>query len=234
MPTLKRTRSKVHETDSESSDAPTIGNQSTKRTKGGASATHHKLRSSSEKLAVYIVAVKLGPGRTLDGLSKLVEDSSDYVLAKNGDEADVLVTGIGMRKRLERSVSAELIVSCRCLVHMFWKCNVGRYLRTGNPSSHQLGWKSRSQKENDSRITNIKLSISGEAKPPTTWKALVTIATTRLMERNPLPALRAISVLLPSSPVSASRLWSARTRSSSSSSTSLNVPGSLMRTGGAP
>ena len=228
MPTLKRTRSKVHETDSEPSDSPTIGNQSTRRTKGGASATHHKPRSSSRKLAVYIVAVKLGPGRTLDGLSKLVEDSSDYVLAKNVDEADVFVTGIGMRRRLERSVSAELIVSCYRPTHIFWKCNASHYLRTRNPSSHQLGWKSRSQRENDSRITNIKLSMSGEAKPLTIWKALVTIATTQLMERSLLPALRATSVLLPSSPVSASHLWSARTRSSSSSSTSSNLPGSSM------
>jgi len=119
MPTFKRTRSKLDKADSSESDAdgsPTIRNRSNKRTKpvGNAPATHHKLRGSPQKLAVCIVAVKLGANHTVDGLSKLVKDSSDYALARNADEADVIVTGIGMRQRLERSISAELIVSCRC------------------------------------------------------------------------------------------------------------------------
>jgi hypothetical protein len=121
MPTFKRTRFKVSETDSsESGGSPTIGNRSNKRTKvvGNAPATRRKPRSSPQKFAVYIVAVKLGANRTVDGLSKLVEDSSEYALAKNADEADVIVTGIGMQQRLERSISAELIVSCRCPSHL--------------------------------------------------------------------------------------------------------------------
>ena len=122
MPTFKRTRSKVNETDSsESGGSPTIRNRSNKRTKAveNAPATNRDLRNSpQQKLAVYIVAVKLGPNRTVDGLSKLVEDSSDYTLAKNADEADVIVTGIGMQRRLERSISTEIIVSFYCPSHL--------------------------------------------------------------------------------------------------------------------
>ena len=54
----------------------------------------------------------------MDGLSELVKDSSDYALARNADEADVIITGIGMRQRLERSISTELIVSFRCPSHL--------------------------------------------------------------------------------------------------------------------
>ena len=222
MPTLKRTRRKAHETDSESSGSPTIGKQSTKRTKGKAPTTHHKPRSSSVKLAVYIVAVKLGPGRTVDGLSKLVEDSSDYVLARNVNEADVFVTGIGTRQRLERSVPAELIVSCSFPIHVFREYNPSRYPRTRNPLSPQLGWKSRSKRVNSSHTINIKLCTSGKVMPP------ATIVTTQSMERSPLPALRVISARLPSLPVSVNRLSFVLTRSSSSSLTSSKFPGSLM------
>lgn len=112
MPAFKRTRSKVDETDSESGGgSPTIGKRSNKRNKalGNASATH--TRTSPQKLAVYIVEAKLGANRTVAGLSKLVKESADYTLAKNSKEADVVVTEIGMRQRLERSIPAELIVS---------------------------------------------------------------------------------------------------------------------------
>ena len=115
MPVFKRTRSKVDETsDSESNGPPTIGTRSNKRTRNLEKAPHTdpKLRSSPQKLTVYIVAVKLGADRTVAGLSKLVKESSDYALAKNAEEADIIVTGIGMRQRLERSISTELIVSC--------------------------------------------------------------------------------------------------------------------------
>lgn len=54
----------------------------------------------------------------VDGLSKLLKDSSDYALARNADEADVIITDTGMRQRLERSISAELIVSCRPPSHL--------------------------------------------------------------------------------------------------------------------
>ena len=116
MPAFKRTRSKVYETDSESDGPPTIGKRSNKRNKalGNHSATHPKLRNSPQKLTVYIVEVKLGVDRTVAGLSKLVRESVDYALADNAEEADVVITGIGMRQRLERSISAELIVRYRC------------------------------------------------------------------------------------------------------------------------
>jgi len=122
MPAFRRTRSNVDDTDSESGGSPTIGKQSNKRNKvlGNAPATDGKLRSSPQKLAVYIVAAKLGADRTA-GLSKLVGESADYILAGDADEADVIVTGIGMQQRLERSISAELIVSCRCPSHTFWE-----------------------------------------------------------------------------------------------------------------
>ena len=122
MPVFKRIRSKVDETDSESSGSPTIGKRSNKRTKAlrNKPATHTKLRSSPQKLAVYIVAVKLGANRTVAGLSKLVRESADYALAKDAEEADVVVTGIGMRQRLERTISTELIVSCRRSPYIFW------------------------------------------------------------------------------------------------------------------
>lgn len=117
MPRFKRTRSKVDETDSESdgSETPTIGKRLNKRSKpiGNPPGAHRKLRSSPQKLMVYIVAAKLGAGRNLAVLSDLVEESTDYALAKNPEEADVIVTEIGMRQRLERSISAELIVSYR-------------------------------------------------------------------------------------------------------------------------
>lgn len=116
MPRFKRTRSKVDETDSESGESPTIGNQSKKRTKrtGNIPATDRKLHSLPQELTVYIVAVKLGGNRTVAGLSNLIEESTEYALAENAEEADVIVTGIGMRQRLERSISAELIVSYHC------------------------------------------------------------------------------------------------------------------------
>lgn len=108
MPYFKRTRSNIDETDSEFDGSPTIGKRSVKRR----NVSNHKFRGSSpQKLTVYIVAVKLGADRTFAGLSKLIKESVDYVLAKDPDEADVIVTGIGMRQRLERSISAELIVS---------------------------------------------------------------------------------------------------------------------------
>ena len=112
MPGFKRTRPKVDETDSESDGSPTINKRSDKRTKPTVTvpATDRKLRNSPQKLAVYIVAAKLGANRTVVGLSHLVEESSDYSLAKSAEEADVIITGVGMRKRLERSVSAKLIV----------------------------------------------------------------------------------------------------------------------------
>lgn len=116
MPGFKRTRSKVHNTDSESDESPTIGNRSNKRNKplGNPPATHYELRNFSQKLAVYIVAAKLGTNRTVADLSDLVRGSTYFTLAKNAEEADVVVTGVGMRKRLERSIPAELIVSFRC------------------------------------------------------------------------------------------------------------------------
>ena len=116
MPVFKRTRSKFDETDSESGGSPTIGNRKNKRNKAlvNPPATHPKLRTSPQKLTVYIVEVKLGDNHTVAGLSKLVQESADYALAKSAEEADVVITGIGMRQRLERSIAAELIVSCRC------------------------------------------------------------------------------------------------------------------------
>lgn len=115
MPRFKRTRSKVDETDSESGGgSPTIGKQSNKRNKPveNIPATHRKHGDSPQKFMVYIVATKLGTNRTVAGLSDLMNEGTDYALAKNAEEADVIVTGIGMRQRLERSISAELIVSC--------------------------------------------------------------------------------------------------------------------------
>lgn len=110
MPRFKRTRSELDETESESGDRgpPTLRPRSHKRNKN-APSTDVKLRSSPQKLTVYIVATKLGANRTVAGLSSLVEESADYILAKSAEEADVIITGIGMRQRLERSVSAELI-----------------------------------------------------------------------------------------------------------------------------
>ena len=115
MPVFKRTRSKVDETDSESDGSPTIGKLSNKRNKSLVNpfATRHKPRNSPQKLAVYIVEAKLGANYSVAGLSKLVKESADHALAENAKEADVLITGIGMRRRLERSIPTELIVSCR-------------------------------------------------------------------------------------------------------------------------
>ena len=121
MPVFKRTRSNVDETDSESGGLPTIGKRSpNKRNKAVVDppATDRELRNSPQKLAVYIVEVKLGANHTVAGLSKLVKGSADYALAKNAEEADVVVTGIGMRQRLERSIPAELIVSYRYSSHV--------------------------------------------------------------------------------------------------------------------
>lgn len=112
MPRFKRTRSKVDETDSESgSGPPTIGKRSSKRNKpvGNAPNPHHT--SPQKLMAIYIVAAKLGTDRTVAGLSDLIKGNVDYTLAKHAEEADVIVTGIGMRRRLERSIPAELIVS---------------------------------------------------------------------------------------------------------------------------
>jgi len=122
MPVFKRTRSKVDETDSESGESPTIGKRSNKRNKAlvDPPTTHRELRNSPQKLAVYIVEVKLGADHTVAGLSKLVKESADYALAKNVEEADVVITGIGMRQRLERSIPAELIVSCRSSSRILW------------------------------------------------------------------------------------------------------------------
>ena len=101
----------VDETDSESGGgSPTIGKRLNKRNKPAGNVT--RLRGSSRKLMVYIVATKLGTNRTVAGLSDLMKESTDYALACNAGEADVIVTGIGMRRRLERSVSAEFIVCC--------------------------------------------------------------------------------------------------------------------------
>jgi DNA polymerase mu len=116
MPRFKRTHSKLDDADSESDGEPTIGKRLNKHTKPpkNAPATHRKLRSSPQKLTVYIVAVKLGANRTVARLSNLVNESADYTLATNAEEADVIITGIGMRRRLERSIPAELIVSYLC------------------------------------------------------------------------------------------------------------------------
>ena len=118
MPTFKRTRPKANETDSESGrGSPTIGKRPNKRSKDfrNASVRHREPSNSPQKLAVYIVEAKLGANRTVAGLSRLVRESPDYTLAKNAEGADIVITGIGMRQRLERSISSELIVSCRCL-----------------------------------------------------------------------------------------------------------------------
>ena len=116
MPRFKRTRSKVDDdTDSEPGGGPpTIGKRSNKRKKPveNAPASYHKRRNSPQKLMVYVVAAKLGADRTVAGLSDLIKESADYALARNAREADVIVTGIGMRQRLERSIPAEFIVSC--------------------------------------------------------------------------------------------------------------------------
>lgn len=185
MSTFKRTRFGVDETDSsESGGSPTIRNRSNKRTKAvrNAPATYRKPRNLPRKLAVYIVAVKLGANHTVDGLSKLVEDSSDYTLARDASEADVIVTGIGMRQRLERSISTELIVSC-CSILIFWEHNADHYPRTRNPLSNQSGWKSRSKRANDSHTTNTKLSTSGKTRSPMMREVQGIITTTQLMER---------------------------------------------------
>jgi DNA polymerase IV len=120
MPAFKRTRSKVDETDSESGGSPTIGKRSNKsnKTLGDTPATHRKLHNLPRKFAVYIVGVKLGADHTMAGLSELVRGSADYTLAKDAEEADVVITGIGMRKRLERSIPTNLIVSCRRSSHL--------------------------------------------------------------------------------------------------------------------
>ncbi|KAF9777864.1 hypothetical protein BJ322DRAFT_514143 [Thelephora terrestris] len=110
MPRFKRTRSKVDETDSESGGSPTIGKRSNKRNKltENAPATDCPPRSLPQKLAVYIVAAKLESNRIKE-LSNLVEESTEYSLAKNAGEADVIVTGTGVRERLERSVPVAII-----------------------------------------------------------------------------------------------------------------------------
>lgn len=180
MPVFKRTRSKVYETsDSESNGSPTIGNRSNKRTRalGGAPSADHKLRHSPQKFMVYIVAVKLGTNRTAAGLSKLVEESPDYALAKNAEEADIIVTGIGMRQRLERTVSAELIVSWGRPSHTFWESDANCYPRTRSPSLNPSGWKSRSRKANGSHMISTKLSTSDEARPPAMRRAQATMST---------------------------------------------------------
>jgi len=228
MPVFKRTRSKVDETDSESGGSPTIGKRLNKRNKarGNAPATNRELRSLPQKLAVYIVAVKLGPNRTVAGLSKLVNESADYALAKNAEEADVVVTGIGMRQRLERSISAELIVSCGCPSHILW--DVNRDPRTGSPSSNRSGWKSQSEAVNDNRTTNTKLSISGKMRCQTMRKFRATVVTTRSMEKKSPPALRPTSILVQNLLANANHLSFARTRSLSSRSTLSNVPENLI------
>jgi hypothetical protein len=112
MPRFKRTRFKVDETDSESGGSPTIGKRSNKRNKltENAPATDCPPPSSPQKLAVYIVAAKLESNR-IEELSNLVEESTEYSLARNSEEADVIVTGTGVRERLERSVPVAIIVS---------------------------------------------------------------------------------------------------------------------------
>lgn len=127
MPDFKRTRPRVYETDSESDvyGPPTIGKHSVKRTKCTITvpATDRKPRSPPHKLAVYIVAVKLGANRTVVELSRLVEESSEYSLAESAEKADVIITGIGMRRRLERSVSAGLIVRQLAFI-FYWSVTV--------------------------------------------------------------------------------------------------------------
>jgi hypothetical protein len=119
MPHFKRTQSKVDETDSESGGSLTIGKRPNKRNKslGSAPAIHCELRSSPQKLAVYIVAPKLGTNHTVAGLSNLVQGSADYDLARNAEEANVIITGTGMRQRLERSIPTGLIVGSTCPFH---------------------------------------------------------------------------------------------------------------------
>jgi len=228
MPVFKRTRSKVDETDSEPGGTPTIGKRSNKRNKalGNAPAADRELRGSPQKLAVYIVAVKLGPDRTVAGLSKLVKESADYALAKNAEEADVVVTGIGMRQRLERSISTELIVSCDRPSHILWDAN--RDPRTGSPSSNRSGWKSRSETVNDNRTTNTELSTSGKARCQTMRKFRTTVVTTRSMKRKSSPALRPTSVLMQNLPANVNHLSFARTKNLSSRSTLSGVPGNLI------
>jgi len=135
MPVFKRMRSKVDETDSESGGEPTIGKRLNKRNKTlvNPPATLHELRTSPQKLTVYIVEAKLGANHTVAGLSKLVKASADHALAENAEEADVVITGIGMRQRLERSIPAELIVRCRYSIHTFWGPTVNHHL---GPETH--------------------------------------------------------------------------------------------------
>lgn len=131
----------VDETDSEvGRRTPTIGKRSNKRNKpvGNVSTAHPRPPGSPQKLMVYIVAAKLGTNRTVAGLSDLIKENTDYALASNAGEADVIVTGIGMRQRLERSVSAELIVCCCCSVPPLMR-NINRRPRIRSPSLSQNG-----------------------------------------------------------------------------------------------
>jgi DNA polymerase mu len=59
---------------------------------------------------IYIVPSKLGAPK-ISRLSKLAETHT-IKLCENVEEAEVVLTAIGMQKRLERHIPSESIVSC--------------------------------------------------------------------------------------------------------------------------
>jgi hypothetical protein len=221
----------VDETDSESGGgSPTIGKRSKKRNKpvGNTPATHLRLHGSPQKFMVYIVEAKLGTNRTVAKLSDLVRESTDYALARNAGEADVIVTGIGMRQRLERSVSAELIVCCYYSTTHLVEHGANGLPRIRSPSSNQSGWKNRYMRASDNHIVDTKLSMSGKARQLAICILGMAAVTVRSMGKKLPPALKPTSALGPNSPANANRLSPAQTRSSWSRLTFSDVPENLI------
>lgn len=77
---------------------------------------NHKIARRDERallsnIKIHIVPAKL-PSDTIEQLASLIHDA-DAISCGHPEEADVLVTGIHMRKRLERHVNWEIAVSHR-------------------------------------------------------------------------------------------------------------------------
>lgn len=133
MSPAKRSRSSSYATSNESDYSPR------KRQRSSADSD-----SSDEhpRLKVYIVQAKLDPDEVAR-LYNLVETYSvdgglDFELAPNPNDADVIVTAVRMRKRLERHVNWELAVSH--LLRLLWKIYPHAYPnRNQNPSSRPTG-----------------------------------------------------------------------------------------------
>jgi hypothetical protein len=70
----------------------------------------------NRSLKVYIVQAKLDE-KTIRELHDLIEHSSPHNLGldlcNNAADADIILTNIGMKKRLERHVDWKIAVCCR-------------------------------------------------------------------------------------------------------------------------